>query len=214
MKQTDTAEPRIHEQEKMMKRTSKLALFAGAALSLALAGGAVNASPEGGCGTDFGFGMGPGYRMGQGIGHMGYGMGPGAHMGSGMGPGGRMGYGAGLNGVLHGFPDAVGERLDVLRSALGITDSQQGAWKDFADSAKKQAENRLALFDKMHRSPTPRATPDWLAQRNEAMKQQQARSESVAAAVKKLYEVLTPEQRSVLDGSPIAQARRYGPPGR
>lgn len=200
-----------------MKRTTKLALVAGSALTIAFAGAAVNAQPEGGWGTGFGYGMGAGHMgYGMGPGHMGYGMGPGSHMGYGMGPGGHMGYGygIGLNGVMHGYPGAVSERLDALKSTLRITDSQQAAWQAFADSTRKQAENRLAWFDEMHGSQTPRTAPDFLAQRNEAMKQHQADNESATAALEKLYGVLTPEQRTVLDRGPVAQGPHYGWPGR
>ena len=208
-----------------MKRTTKLTLVAGSALTIALAAVAVDAHPEGGWGGGFGYGTGPGYHMGYGMGpgmmggngmgpgmmggYGGYGMGWGGHMG--MGPGNHMGYGyGGLNGLLHGFPGTVGERLDALKSALGITDSQQPAWQAFADSVTKQAQNRLAWFDKMHQAQTPRTTPDWLAQQNEAMKQHQADREAVTTALTKLYDALTPEQRVLLDRGPLAQGPHYG----
>ena len=208
-----------------MKRTAKLALVAGSALTIALAAVAVNAHPEGGWGAGLGYGMGPGYHMGYGMGpgmmgsygmgpgmmggYGGYGMGSGGHMG--MGTGNHMGYGhgTGLNGPCC-FPSAVGGQLDALKATLGITDSQQPAWQAFADSATKEAQNRLAWFDKMHQAKAPRTTPDWLAQQNEAMKQHQADREAVATSLTKLYDALTPEQRVLLDRGPIAQGPRYG----
>ena len=198
-------------------KSTKLALVGGSALIIALAGAAVNADPEGPRGPDFACGMGPGYHMGYGMGpgyHMGYGMGPGNRMGYGPGPGYHMGYGMGFDGAPYGQPGAVDERLDALRSTLAITDSQQDAWRGFAESVKKQTENRQAWFDKMHGSQTARTTPDWIAQRNEAMKQQQVAGEAVATALKKLYDVLTPEQRVVLDRGPVASAAGRGWCGR
>ena len=213
-----------------MKRTTKFALIAASALTIALTGAAVNAHPEGGWGNDSGYGMGYGGHMGYGMGPghgMGYGMGPGGHMGYGFGGhmgygpgGGHMGYGMGYgygmgsNGVLQGFPDDVAERLDALKSTLAITDSQQGAWQTFAGVVKKQSQNRLAWFEKMHKSEAPRTTPEWLAQRNEAMKQLQTDNETVTTALSKLYQVLTPEQRTLLDRGPVATGPRDGWRGR
>jgi hypothetical protein len=202
-----------------MQRTTKIAMAVGTALTLGLAGAGVYAHPEGewgpgyGCGAGYGmgggYGMGPGYHMGPG-----HGMGPGYGRGGpgyGMGPGyaGREGYGMGLPGLLHGYPGAVEERLAGLKSALGITDQQQAAWTSFADSAKKQADDRLAWFDKMRGEPGVRTAPEWLAQRDAAMKQHQADMEAVTQAVTKLYAVLTPEQRTMLDQGPVAQGRPY-----
>lgn len=208
-----------------MKRTTKIALVAGSALTIALSGVAVYAHPEGGWGSESGYGMGPGYHMGYGIGpggHMGYGMGFGGHMGYGMGPGGYMGYGGGpgslngynggwgLNGMPGGFPGAAQQRLEALKSALGITETQEAAWRDFADSVTKDAQDRLAWFDKMHDAQTPRTTPERLALRDEAFRQHQADREAVTRALKKLYDVLTPDQRALIDRGPIFQGRRYG----
>jgi hypothetical protein len=214
--------------EQIMKRTTKLALVAGVAAAIALAGATVSAHPEGGWGGDFGYGMGPGYHMGYGMmggyggygmgpgmmgGYGGYGMGPGGHMGYGFGPGGGhmgYGYGTGLNGVLHGFPGTVDEQLADLKSTLGVTDSQQAAWQGFAEAVKKGAEHRLAWFDKMHGTQAPRTTPEWFAQRDEAVKQRQADNEAVTGALTKLYDALTPDQRTLLDRGSIAQGPRYG----
>jgi hypothetical protein len=197
----------------IMKRTTKFALVAGSALTIALSAVAVNAHPEGGWGGPLGYGMGSGhmgYGMGGG-GHMGSGMGYGGYMGYGMGPGSHMGYGGmGLNGVLAGFPGDVTERLETLKSTLGITQSQEAAWQSFADSATKQAQNRLAWFDKMHQAQTPRTTPEWLAQQDEAIKQHQADRQAVTSALKKLYDELTPEQRALIDRGSIAGTPRYG----
>lgn len=184
-----------------MKGTIKIALISGAALTIALAGAAVNAHPEGGRDGGFGYGMGAGMGYGMGSGdHMGYGMGPGYHMGP--------GYGMAPGGMFAGNSGAVTARLDSLKSALGITDNQQQAWQAFAGSVTKQAESRRAWFDQMHESQTPRTAPDRLTQRSEAMKQHQADLESVTTALKKLYDVLTPEQRTVLDREPVAHGPR------
>ena len=201
-----------------MKNTTKLALVAGTVLTLGLTGTVVNAHPEGWDGG-MGYGMGPGNHMGWGRGmgpgnHMGwgYGMGPGNHMGwgQGMGPGMGGGYGMGLGGLMHGPASAVGEQLEGLKSALGITAEQQTAWQGFADIVNKEALNHQAWFEKMHESQSARTTPELLAERNAAMKEHLSGMESVSAALKNLYGVLTPEQRSTLDQGPLAAGPRFG----
>ena len=209
-----------------MKSTTKFALIGGTALTLALAGLSVNAHPEGpwgggvgagggapwcfgaGAGYGMGGGMGPGYGPGYGMGqgHMGpgYGMGGGYH----MGPGNGRSYGMGLNGMMYGDPSAVGEHLNDLKATLGITDKEQAAWQGFADSLNKQAENRQAWFDKMHDGQTAKTAPEWFAQRDAAMKQHQSDMTAVTAALTKLYDALTPEQRTLLDRGPFAMGRR------
>ncbi len=208
-----------------MKSTTKFALIGGTALTLALAGLSVGAHPEGpwGGGADGGapwcsFGAGAGYGMGGGMGPgyghgygMGYGhMGPGYGMGGGyhMGPGYGRGYGMGLNGMMYGDPGVAAERLNDLKATLGITDQQQRAWQGFVDSVTKQAENRQAWFDKMHDAQTAKTAPEWFAQRDAAMKQHQGDMTATTAALTKLYDALTPEQRTLLDRGPFAMGRR------
>jgi len=136
-----------------------------------------------------GRGMGPGAG---GWGHMGYGMGPGAggwgHMGYGMGPG-RVGY---------ANPGAAAEgRLAYLKSTLQITPAQETAWQAFAAKAKQQVEGRTARMGAMRDAGT--TAPDRLAKRAEIMKQNVAEMETMSAALKDLYGVLTPEQRAIAD---------------
>jgi Spy/CpxP family protein refolding chaperone len=172
-----------------MKRTMKLAIGLGAAASLGLAAAAF-AHP--GYGPGAGFGGGPGYGMGGGMG-MGYGMGPGMRGGgSGMG-----GYGMGFQGSE--------DRLAAQKSALKITAAQEKAWDEYASVAKKQSDAMLAQRDAMHGT-----APASAAERQELhaafMKQRVEQMEAMNGAFKKLYEVLTPEQRTVLD-----QRSGFGP---
>ncbi len=184
-----------------MKSTTKVALVAGTALALGLA---VNAYSDG-PGPGLGYGMGFGHMgYGMGAGHMGYGMNSGYHMGPGFGMG--AGYGMGL---LQGDTGTVMERLDALKSKLGITEDQRDAWQGFADNVKKQAEDRQTWFDKMHGSRADRTTPDWFAQHNAAMSQQHADIAATTTAFTKLYDVLTPEQRASIDEGTTARGRRY-----
>ena len=130
----------------------------------------------------------------------GYGMGPGM-MGA-YGPGNGMGPGMmGAHGPAHGMyawgnADA---RLAALKSELGITDKQDGAWQAFAKNAKQQQESRQAWFAKMQEARSTSSAPERLAQQAEFMKQRQAEMEARVTALKDLYAALTPEQKAIAD---------------
>jgi len=182
-----------------MKRTTKIALAVGTALSLGLGVAAVSAHP-GGMGWDGGYGAGPGYGMGYGM--HGYGMhgyGPGyGPQGYGMGPGwGMHGYGMGPQGMF-GAGNAE-ERLAGLKSELGITAEQETAWQAFVKSAKQRDESREAWFAKMREARAAGTLPEMLAQRDEIFKQHQAERQATTSALKDLYAALTPEQKAIAD---------------
>jgi protein CpxP len=116
--------------------------------------------------------------------------------GYGMGPGMRGGYGPGYGMQAWGNPD---ERLAALKSELGITDKQDGAWQAFASNAKKHQESRQAWFAKMQEARAAGSAPELLEQRSEFMKQRQVEMEANAKALKDLYAALTPEQKAIAD---------------
>jgi|SRR3972149_174026 len=181
-----------------MRKTTKIALAVGAALSLGLAAAELTAHPsDGGWG-----GYGPGYGM-HGYGMHGYGMGYGMHgygPGYGMGPGAGMGYGMQGYGMGYGAdPEEAENRLADLKSQLGITAQQEPAWQAFVKSAKQREESRKAWFAKMREARTAGSLPELLAQRDEVFKQQQAERQATTAALKELYAALSPEQRTLAD---------------
>jgi len=181
-----------------MKKTTKIALAVGAALTLGLAAAELTAHPSDG-------GYGPGYGMGPGAG-MGYGM-HGYGPGYGMGPGAGMGYG------MHGygaFPEQAEDRLADLKSQLGITAQQEPAWQAFVKSAKQREQSREAWFAKMREARTAGSLPEMLAQRDEMFKQQQAESQAATAALKDLYAALTPDQKAIADERFGGFGPRYG----
>ncbi|MCJ7837799.1 MAG: Spy/CpxP family protein refolding chaperone [Burkholderiales bacterium] len=210
-----------------MKRVTKIAIAVGTALSLGLAAAAVSAHPNGygpGWGGGHmggymqGYGMGPGMMGGYGPGNgMGPGMMGGYGPGNGMGPGMMGGYGPGYGMHAWGNPD---ESLAAMKAELAITEKQEGAWQAFTNNAKKQSESRQAWFAKMHEARSAGSAPEVLAQRTELMKQRQAEMEANTAALKDLYAVLTPEQKSVADqrfggfgpGYGAGYGRGYGGP--
>jgi len=203
-----------------MKRTTKIALAVGTALSLGVGVAAVSAHPYG-MGWDGGYGGGPGYGMGYGMhgyGMHGYGPGPGPE-GYGMGPGrGMHGYGMGPYGA---YPGNTEERLAGLKSELGITAEQETTWQAFVKSAKQRDESREAWFAKMREARAAGSLPERLALRDEMFKQHQAERQATTSALKDLYGALTPQQKAIADqrlggfgpGYGAGYGRGYGGPG-
>jgi len=179
-----------------MKRVTKIAIGAVAALTLGLAAAVVSAHPHG---------NGPGWGMGEGPGY-----GPGAGMGPGNGPmmgGGPMGHGPmghgpmgrGMGHYAWVNPAAAAEsRLSLLKSELKIAPAQEAAWKTFADQSRQQAEAMQALMTTVQGSAQASA-PERLELRNQIMKKRQEQMEKGTAAFKDLYAVLSPEQKALAD---------------
>ena len=128
-----------------MKRTTKIFITVGTALSLGLAAAAVSAQPYGpGWGGGPMGGYGPGWHMG--------GYGPGSGMGPGMMGGYGPGYGMGPQARFGGNYGNVDDNLAALKTELGITAKQDAAWQAFTKNAKQQNENRQAWFAKMQQA--------------------------------------------------------------
>jgi hypothetical protein len=189
--------------ELIMSKSTKIALAVGAALSLGLAAAELTAHPSdmgwGGFGPGsgmHGYGAGNGMRPGAGMGYGMHGYGP----GYGMGPGAGMGYGMHGYGMGFGaYPEAPGDRLEGLKSELGITAQQEPAWQAFVNSAKQREESRQAWSAKMREARTAGSLPEMLAQRDEVFKQHQAERQAATTALKELYAALSPEQKALAD---------------
>ncbi len=142
----------------------------------------VSAHPEGG----MGMGPGPEHCMGEG---MAPGGGPMAHR---HGPAGK--------GAKPGTADPsawMEARFAKLKTELKLSDKQEPAWQAYETKAKQQAKTMLAARTAMH-SATGSA-PELMAQRNEMMKQHLGNMETMTAALKDFYAVLTPEQKTTAD---------------
>jgi len=189
-----------------MKRTTKIALAVGAALSLGVAATVVNAHPYG---NGMGWGGGPGYGMGYGGMH-GYGMGPGFGPGAGGEPCFGPGAGYGPQAMFNAYPGAVEGRLAAMKSELGITAKQESAWTAYADNVKKHAEKRQERFAKMREARASGSAPEALAQRAEIAKLRQAELESRAKVFKDLYAALSPEQKEIADRALGGYGPGYG----
>ena len=225
-----------------MKRATKIAIAVATALSLGLGAAAVSAHPSGygmgwGGGHMGGNGAGPGYGMGPGMmggygpgagmgwgGHMGgdgpgYGMGRDGHMG-GYGPG----YGMGPRGMFNADPGTAEERLAGLKTELGLDAKQETAWQNFVKSAAQREQSREAWFARMREARSAGSLPEMLEQRDAMFKQHQAERQATTSALKDLYAVLTPEQKTIADqrfggsgpgyGMGYSRGYRGGPGGR
>jgi len=177
-----------------MKRIHKI--LAGAAGTLALV--TTVAIAQGGPGYGMGPGMmhgGPGMGMGPGMMHggPGMGMGPGKMQG-GMGPGMMQGGGG---------PGAMSaQHLTDMKTRLAITAEQEPAWQAFSAKAAEQATLMQAMHAQHQQAADANeAAPDRMARHIGLMTQRLAGMQAMNAAMKDLYGVLTPEQRTVADQS-------------
>jgi protein CpxP len=123
----------------------------------------------------------------------------------------RDGRGAGVSPAAR-----VEGRLAALKSQLKITSDQESAWQAFEGKAKAMAGSMQTRRAEM--TPAKLTAPERLAQRAAFAKEGAANLESMSAAVKVLYEVLTPEQKAIADqrmafGGRGGPGRRSGPRG-
>jgi len=72
-----------------------------------------------------------------------------------------------------------------------------------------------ALHAEIAGAAAPESAPERLSQRAAFMKQRTAHLEAMSAALKSLYTVLTPEQKTIADhffgGVQLAQSKQFGP---
>jgi hypothetical protein len=164
------------------------------------------------------------YCFGGGPGMMGWGGGPGwgagagprGGYGPGAGAGPRAGYGPGAaSGGPRGFGPGAGPaanaelRLAYLKNELKITGEQQAAFDSYAAVLNKNAATMEAFRTAMFQTQEP---ADRFTLRAEHMKQRASDMESMSAALKDLYAVLTPEQKTIADAN---MGPRFGAgPGR
>ncbi|MDE2367345.1 MAG: Spy/CpxP family protein refolding chaperone [Burkholderiales bacterium] len=166
-----------------MKRTPKVVAVTVATLAIA-AVSAVYAFP----GPDMGPGMGPGMMSG-----IRPGMGPGMGMMGGM----HGSPGPGAHGAIGDMSASVAGRMADLKGELKITAAQEPAWQAFTSKVAEQAQAMQAQRRSLQAGDVP--APDRMAQRTAFMKQRLAGMESMNAALKDLYGVLTPEQKAAAD---------------
>ena len=172
-----------------MKRNQKVIVGIAAVLSAAAIGTAFAQSD----------GMGA-YRMSGSA----AGMESGTMMGGGMMGGGMMGEGnmrqRGMaEGMMHGGDSAamVDRHLADTKAALHITAAQEPAWQAFATQAKQQAEAMQTMRGKLQGADTNATAPDRMQARTQLLQQRLTGMEAMTKALKHLYAVLSPEQRTI-----------------
>ncbi|MDO8960138.1 MAG: Spy/CpxP family protein refolding chaperone, partial [Rhodocyclaceae bacterium] len=136
-------------------------------------------------------------------------------MGPGMGPGGPMGMGPGMG---QGGPMArqaamkvdpaqrAERRLEMLKVQLKLTDQQEPLWQAFAEKAKSEAGRGMQAMRNLAADPKLTA-PERMAQHQAMMQARLTAMTGVHDSFNRLYEALTPEQKTVAD----QQAARMGP---
>jgi periplasmic protein CpxP/Spy len=120
--------------------------------------------------------------------------------GMGMGPmmGGMHGPGPMAGNMQAGGPSAMAEsRLAYLKAELKITANQESAWQAFSGKVRQQAEAMQAMRGKMQN--VAGSVPERMDQRSEMMRQRMGAMDSMNAAMKDLYAVLSPEQKAIAD---------------
>ncbi len=215
-----------------MKNSRKILIAMLAAAGLAAAGSVVYADPPGGFGAGYGpcasGAGGPGAGGGgYGPGMMGYGGGHHGGYGPGMGGGGpRGGYGQGMmgGGPRGGYGPGAGygagpterseARLSFLKNELKITADQEAAWDAYAKQVKTRAETMQAFHAQ---GPiAAESAAERIEQHAARMKLRADQEQAMSVAVKDLFAVLTPEQKTVANryfgGTRVGQAggRGYG----
>lgn len=121
-------------------------------------------------------------------------------MGPMMGPmmGGMHGPGPMAGNMQAGGPSAMAEsRLAYLKAELKITADQESAWQAFSGKVRQQAEAMQAMRGKMQN--VAGSVPERMDQRSEMMRQRMGAMDSMNAAMKDLYAVLSPEQKAIAD---------------
>ena len=162
-------------------------------------------------GGGFGSGTGPcvssGQVMGPGMGSPGHG--PMGGIGGMGGPQGMSGHRA--DGASFDPAAMLQGRLAFLKSTLKITDLQDAAWQAYSAKAKQQGEamqatriamtgaRRAGLPGEVTAQNATGSAPERMALRTAMMKQHLDNMETMNAALKDLYAVLTPEQKVIAD---------------
>lgn len=124
------------------------------------------------------------------IAQMGYGPGRGGMMGGGMMGGGPMGPGVGGRGW-----DMPGY-LDALKTRLGITTAQEGAWKEYTDTVSGVAEQMRGLHRTMFEAMGTATWHESQQMMNQMFQARQQAAGTVHDAATTLLKDLTPEQKT------------------
>lgn len=130
----------------------------------------------------------------------------------GGGPMGQGGPGMMRGGMKGGMADPAAraeQRLSRLKSALKITPEQEPLWQAFAEKSKAEAGKG---FQAMRDSAQDRklTAPERMDRMTAMMRERLTAMESVHASFKRLYDALTPEQKTVADQHASRMGGRMG----
>jgi hypothetical protein len=119
---------------------------------------------------------------------------------------GHEGHQAGMQCADHEPGAFVEKRLARFKADLKLTPAQEPLWQAFADQARAEAGKGMKAMREVSQDSSLSA-PDRMDRRIAIMKERVATMEAVNTKFKRLYEVLTPDQRRVAD---IDAARASG----
>lgn len=113
------------------------------------------------------------------------------------GPGMMMGHGwSGPRHAAFSPEEMASQQLDLLKQSLKLQADQETPWNAFAAAVATQAKRMADMHDEPSAAKT---TPERLDLASKFAKERERGLDEVSKAMKALYEVLTPEQRKVLD---------------
>lgn len=119
--------------------------------------------------------------------------------GMGMGPGG----GCAMAGKKMANPAQIDSHLAKMKKEMKIGSDQEEAWSAFAKTIKQQKTEMMSAMQERRQyassAQSTQSAPEQIGERTQFMKQRVASMETVAAAMKQLYVVLTPQQKEILD---------------
>jgi len=122
--------------------------------------------------------------------------------GIGMGPDGECAI-AGMEGKKMGNPGQMDSRLVKIKKDLSISAEQETAWSAFTNTIKQQKTELMSAMQERMRlasgAQSAQSAPERIGAQAQLMKQRLAGMETMAAAMKQLYSVLTPQQKEILD---------------
>jgi|GEM_PF-6447053 len=100
----------------------------------------------------------------------------------------------------------IDARAQQIKQVLNLTGEQQAAWQKFEDTWREQAK-ALQVQHQQVRTDSPVTAPERLQRQIALMEQKLAAMKAISVSQQALYEVLTPQQRQIMD----AQAPGTGP---
>jgi hypothetical protein len=105
-------------------------------------------------------------------------------------------------------------RIAFIKAVLQITPAQESAFNGLADAIRANAKDRAAAFEQRRADrEKPKTAIERVEMQVQALKTRTAGRERILAALKPLYESLTPDQKQVADHL-VGGMRRHGRFGR